>query len=336
MNDDNYELSARDYLLKSAEGEKFEYETLHMAGYDDGPFGDERYVGLPRLNLDSYNEMVAIEKELGLPNFVFDKFGPNFRPLKLIFEDNEDNPLTYETSYTWSNMLLVATPRDPRGPFTVSVYQDWSLVGWLGGPDSEAFAVHLVEKFDFGCAVVRYDALDLVEGQTVLFYPLAHELDFKDAMRLPNRITSPELEAPEDLTWDYTPNYEFLSRNISWDGPGELLVTVDNPEFIKQIEDSSESILIDDEDIRLVPDVWEPGSTAVFVYIDDELVGRIADPVVEARFHDHFTRYDHTIGEARQGHLFQDDKDSLPYFSLDADLRGVLRISWEVVADEVH
>ena len=338
MNDDSYELSARDYLLKSAEGEKFEYGTLHMAEYDDGPFGDERYEGIPRLNLelpiDPRPEARALA-ELGLSDLLDDPISKMLTPLKLVFEENEDNPLSTESSYTWANMLLVATPRDPRGPFTVSVYQDWSLVGWLGGADIEEFAVHLVDNFDFGCAVVPSDCFDEIDGQDVLLYNSKPDFFEIQAMRLPNRFTSPKLSPPSKLTWDYEPQYIELKRHISWDGPGEHLINVENPELTKYFTDEDNNVAFWGQEVRLVPDVWNEGSTAVFAFINEDYVGRFVDPAVEAKFSEELNRFDHSVGIVNRAILFVDVEDNKPYLSIESDIRDVIRIDWKEIGGEV-
>jgi hypothetical protein len=334
MNDDNYELSARDYLLKSAEGEKFVYTDLHFAdGFDDGPFGDYRYEGVAWLNLDlpidPRPEAPAL-KAFGLAELVDDPISKLLMPLKLVFEENEDNPLSSESSFTWANMLLVATPRDPRGPFTVSVYQDWRLIGWLGGADIEEFAIHLVDKFDFGCAAVPSDCFDEIDGQDVLLYHSRPDLFGVEAMRLPNRITATKLSPPSKLTWDYEPEFIELKRHISWDGPGEHLINVENPDLTKYIPDDDNNVSFWGQEVQLVPDVWNEGSTAVFAFINDDYVGRFVDPAVETKFSEELNRFDHRVGIVNRAILFVNEEDKKPYLSIESDIRDIIRIDWDV------
>jgi hypothetical protein len=338
MTDNSYELSARDYLLKSAEGEKFEYEELPFAdGFDDGPFGDDRYFGVARLNLempqDPRPEARALA-ELGLTGALDDPISNMLKPLKLVFEENEENPISSSSMYTSANMLVVATPRDPRGPFTVSVYQDWSLVGWLGGADIEEFAIHLVEKFDFGCAVVPSDFnFEEIDGEYVLLYHSNRSFFEFQGLRLENSITSPKLSPPSKLTWEYDPQFLELQRNISWDGPGEHLVKVENLDLMKLFTKLDESVSFLNQEVQLVPDVWESGSTAVFAFINDDFVGRFVDSAVEEKFHEALTRVDPHVGLVGRAFLFIDSNDDKPYLSIESDVREIIRIDWDVASE---
>ncbi len=344
MTESSEYLSARDYLVQSSLGEKFVYKDLYFSpGYDDGPFGNDEYDGIPRLDLDIPDDirdqltLVKMRDELGVNLNLAGIFGQLPLPLKLHFKENELNPLIEESSFTWANMLLVATPRDPLGPFTVSVYQDWSLKGWLIGPDAEDLAIYLVDNCDYGCAVVPYEAFELEDEQLVLNYllPTTYRVD---TLRLRNTFTSKSLVSPSKLKWEFEPEFLGLPRNISWEGPGEHLVIVENAEVASGVSSPDDIDPVYSPDIFFVPDVWEANSSKVLVFIGDVYVGRFVDSEVETRFFDELTRFDHKVGfvnKSYKGTLFQDSKDGRHYLSVDADVREVIRVDWDLAFSDL-
>lgn len=341
MTDDSYELSARDYLLKSAEGEKFEYVDLHMGEQDDGPFGGDRYEPLEYLNLHIPDEVVKNEgmaqafKDLGVPvpNQLLNLPG---RVLRLELEVRDEMFRQGSVTFSWAEALVVATPRDPRGPFTVSVYQDWTLVGWLGGPDIEDFAIELVENFDFGCAIVPADEFEEVDGKLVLNYYLGLPLDHLTVMRMPDEIISPEPTVPSKLEWAFEPAVIYFPRNVSWDGKGCLDVPTTNEVLTADLDHPQDYSGVSEPYITLIPDVWNKESGAVFVYMHDEYVGRMSDKEAEARFFAALCGAEHKIGLiGRPCALYRDAETQTCGLEMDADCRDIIRIDWDVVEQDL-
>jgi hypothetical protein len=325
------EISARDYLLTAAEGPNFVYIDLHMGGSDDGPFGDDNYSGVEHLDLRIPEDASA--NEIGLPIEVLSKLGipSDGKLLKLSFEDRDERFNPHEGSRTWANMLILPTPRDPKGPFTISVYQDFTHVGWLTGPDAEPLAVHLVQNFDFGCAIIPSDSIEESDsGEFFFSYFLKEEMPV-EICRLPNRIRSAERVAPSKLEWAYEPEVIDLPRNVSWDGKGLVSATLENDKFAN-FQGELDLVYVDHpyEEIILMADIWEPESKDVFVYVSDEFVGRIIDPEEAAKFHEELGGYEPKLGRANGGYFYRAPGEP-DGFDFDADVRSIIRIDWDLV-----
>lgn len=324
----DFDQSARNYLLASSEGEPFVYTDLHMAGYDDGPFGDEEYTGLEYLDLSAMSEFSIAEfialREEALNSG--ESFGDKF--LRLDFESRDDRFDPNESAGTWSNMLILPTPRDPNGPFTISVYQDFTHVGWLTGPDAEAMAIHLTENFDFGCAIIPSSSID--EDN----WGLAFHYFFKEEMpiyvdRSANRILSAERVAPSKLKWTIEPVIVDLPRNVSWDGASLVEATLEN-ESLVEFEGEHDIVRAIFQEILLMADIWTPESKDVFVYVSDEYVGRIKDSDIAAKFHDELVGYEPKLGRVKRGYFYRSPGEP-DGFDFDADVRPVIRIDWDEV-----
>ena len=145
-----YKESAKEYLTKSSLGEKFEYNDIDYL--DDGLFGGEMYEGIGRFG--EYGERGYRNEE-------------DEEVLDLYFEEKEER-LHVSVSYYFANMLIIATPRDPRGENTVSVYQDFTLVGWIIGEDQEALATHLVDNYKNSAAVFPLEGIDLTNTERMI------------------------------------------------------------------------------------------------------------------------------------------------------------------------
>jgi hypothetical protein len=322
------EITARDYLLASAEGPKFVYVDLHMGESDDGPFGGDRYEGLEHLDLSESNNSAIRELILYRDSLLSSGLTLEGTLIRLTFEDRDERFNPNEGSWSWANMIILPTPRDPRGPFTISVYQDFTHVGWLTGPDAETLAVHLVEKYDFGCVVIPSHSIEEADSGGHFFsYFLKEEIPFQ-VCRLPNRILSTERVAPSKLEWDFEPEIINLPRKVSWDGTGMVAATLEN-QSIATFESENDLVYVDNqyEEIILMADVWKPGSTDVFVYVNDEFVGRISDPDEAAKFHEELGGYEPKLGRANRGYFyrFPGEPDG---FEFDADVRPIIRIDW--------
>jgi hypothetical protein len=157
--------SASEYLLESSKGEKFEFTDL--SAEDDGPFGGDRYLGVARLP-DIDEEIATVNDNLSKSEFgAMNHF---VAEVILTFIERVEWPLLWDSSYSFANLLLIATPRDPKGPFTISVYQDYTLCGWLIGQDAEVVACDLVDKYDFGTVVIPIERLENSESGLVFKY----------------------------------------------------------------------------------------------------------------------------------------------------------------------
>jgi hypothetical protein len=250
--------------------------------------------------------------------------------LRLSFEDRDERFDPNEGSYTWANMLILPTPRDPKGPFTISVYQDLTHVGWLVGSDSEALAVHLIERYDFGCAVIPSSSIEEFGDALVFQYFLKEEAPI-EICRLPNRILSTARVAPSKLQWEYEPEIIDLPRNVSWHGKGMVAATLENDALAK-FEGENDLVYVDDkyEDVILLADFWNPESKDVFVYVDDNFVGRISSPDEAAKFYEELGGYEPKLGRANGGYFYRTPGEP-DGFEFDADVRPIRRIDWNEV-----
>lgn len=134
-------LSAVQYLEESSKGQKFIYEEIPIG---IGPFGDERYSEAESLGF-AFNSLDGGAEDLLDLEFIGGE--PDERSIL-------DKWFNGESVYHGQHpLLLIATPRDPKGPFTISVYEEERHIGWIVGNDARGLAEHLVENFDFGAAV---------------------------------------------------------------------------------------------------------------------------------------------------------------------------------------
>lgn len=173
----NPNMSARDYLLESSKGTKFELIDLPFTD-GMGPFGDERHNGVERLPELPENETEDYEpQDEELQKLIASIKGTRPQSGRVILEFIErDNEFRRdEIFYDWSVVVLLATPRDPKGPFTISVYQDHVLCGWLVGNDADIVACDLVENYDYGAALVPAYRLAPHEDKTYFAYDYNHE-----------------------------------------------------------------------------------------------------------------------------------------------------------------
>lgn len=328
MTIEEFQVSARDYLLESSAGEKYIYKELHMAGFDDGPFGDEEYSGLKHLDL-SIPEGVSIQELILLKDMLSQgEFSIDGRLVTLTFEDRDELFNPHEGASTWSSMLILPTPRDPKGPFTISVYQDFTHVGWLTGPDSEELATYLVDNFDFGCAIIPSASFQEELGALVLHCFLKKDMPFYFS-RLPNLILSPQRVCPSELKWSYQPEIMELPRNVSWAGAGLVEATLENDGLV-EFEGEHDIVHAHYQEILLMADIWTPESKDVFVYVSDTYVGRIKDKEIAAKFHHELGGYEPKLGRANRGYFYRSPGEP-DGFDFDADIRPIIRIDWNEV-----
>jgi hypothetical protein len=332
MNDDNYELSARDYLLKSAEGEKFVYRDLHFVeGYDDGPFGDYSTSGMSWIGVHEDELLEQYESGLvELKGLIPGKL------CKLYFEADPDYEVrSMDLSDPWGISLLVATPRDPRGPFTVSVYREFVFLGWLTGEGLEELAIHLVETSDYGAKLVHNSVLsEDASGERYLRYLILEDSYMCELKGGPSRITSPVLVSPSQLQWEYGEEVYELKRRVTWDSIDDVIVTIDNPDFLDAVNGRDDMTWFEGDELTFVPDVWEPERKSVFVFWDEIFVGRMQDQSEAERFFKHFTDIEHSIGTCERGYIYLDEKDGKHYVAVSAEIRPFARVDWNLAATE--
>lgn len=152
-------------------------------------------------------------------------------------------------------------------------------------------------------------------------------------MRLPNHFTNSESSVPSKITWDFEPNYYRLPRNVSWDGAGEMNVIVENQEAKSELPDGETFTPIDGWEISLIPDIWNRELEKVLIYIGDTYVGRIEDRDKERQIYEALAGIvDHSVGKVTSGLLFTED-DQLG-FCMNADIRPILRVDWDLVESE--
>jgi hypothetical protein len=331
MSEDSYELSARDYLLKSAEGEKFVYrEPRFVDGYEDGPFGDYSGKGMSWIGVHMEEVFEKYESEFAnLTNL------PPGKVCKLYFEDDTEYDYSnLDVSDPWKHILLIATPRDPRGPFTVSVYQDFEFCGWLTGDGLEEFAIQLVETSDYGAKLVSTSVLTRDDsGEAYLKYLILQGDYICELKPGPSRITSPELASPSQLQWENGEEVYELKRRVTWDSIDDIIVTIDNPDFLDSVNGREDMKWFEGDKLTFVPDVWQPELKSVFVFWDEILVGRMQDQSEAERFFNHFTDIEHSIGTAERGYIYLDENDGKHYLAVSAEIRPLARVDWELASD---
>jgi hypothetical protein len=322
--DDPHEEGAREYLIRSSQGQKFELERLPL------------YKWVHDFNApdDGIEDLMEDEPEI---LFFDEEFDSLPYTIEFEFEERTSNPLVNPTRLSGKILLLTATPRDFRGHATVCVYQDFELVGWLHGPDLEELAIHLIDNHDFGTARVPFKSL-------------ASSLDarMKFAFKLPNRaktyaysnpatITNPHLVSPSNIQWLDEPAIIELPRNVQWGGCGFMVGTVTNKYLVPDLQiDETGGIAHPDYpgSVYLVPDIWQEGSTKVFIYFGDLLVGQITETTLRNRLHDLLCGYSQRIAHVRSGAVY--GALGVGSIELDAEIRPILRIDWDEAVKDLN
>lgn len=312
---------ALDYIFKSSKGPKFELEALPGFEFDDGPFGDDRFSGVEEL----------------LPSMGDEPDGTSAcLDLEVVLVDPDDTNLITkwiagEVVYLYQNKLLIlATPRDPKGLFTVSIYDQEKLIGWIIGKDASKLSSCLVANYDFGAAVIevwRFQA----NGNMIDPRIPKNILEEPGLVANSSVIISTIQTPPTKLIWSDKQVVRKLPRGLSWDGPVYTLITVENEAAVKKAGFLEDEFFSLDNECILVPDIWTPKSKAVFAYIEDIYVGRIKDLATEERFYEELTKDGHAIGLAQEVWFEDNDENNEIIGNVRCEIRDTLRIDWDSV-----
>lgn len=316
-------LSAVQYLEESSKGAKFIYEEIPIG---IGPFGDERYSGVEFLGF-AYDERDGASEVL------------------LDLEYIADNPdeqgtlgkwLSGETVYRGQHpLLLIATPRDPKGPFTISVYEEERLVGWLAGGDARALAAHLVENFDFGAAVFEVFSFKSRNGR-IDPRILKSILDKHEETAIVSHIISKSLTNPSKLEWDSEPSFIHLPTGETWDGDVQLTsVCVDEPDTIEASGLPELEGIMEAAYSSFVPNIWDDNSREVFVFVDEIFIGKICDSELADEYFDKLTQPGHSIGLGQRIWVNRDDNGVIDTLDIPVIVRDIHRIDWELFDQEL-
>jgi hypothetical protein len=317
-------LSAAEYLNQSSKGKKFIYEEIPIG---IGPFGDERYSGVESLWFDYAVSDASHEKLLDL-EFIADQ------PDEL---GTLGNWLGGETVYRGQHpLLLIATPRDPKGPFTISVYEEERLIGWITGGDAQALALHLVENFDFGAAVFEVFSFKARNGridpQIVKSIIEKHE----DEERV-SRITSKSLAAPDQLEWDSEPSFIHIPTGVTWDGDVQLTtVCVEDPESVEASGLPDLEGIMDAAYSSFVPNIWDEESREVLVFVDDIYIGKICDSELAEEYFEKLTKPGHAVGLGKRVWVNRDENGAIETLDIPIIIRDIHRIDWDLFDQELE
>jgi hypothetical protein len=319
----NQSLSAAQYLEQSSKGKKFIYEEIPIGM---GPFGDELYSDVEHLG------------------FAFDeRDGASENLLDLEFIDNEsdersilDKWLSGEMVYHGQQpLLLIATPRDPKGPFTISVYEAERHIGWIVGNDAQGLAEHLVENFDFGAAVFEVFSF-LPKNERIDPQIRKAILDKNEVSISLCRITSKSFTRPKELEWDSEPSFIQIPTGATWDGDVQLTtVCVEDPESLEASGLPDLEGIMDAAYSSFVPNIWDEQSREVFVFVDEIYVGKICDSELSEEYFDKLTKPGHSIGLGKQIWVNRDDNGVIETLDIPVIVRDIHRIDWDLFDQEL-
>lgn len=313
----NHSLPALQYLEESSKGTKFTYEEIPIG---IGPFGDERYSGVEFLGF-------AYDERDGTPDVWLD------------LEFIADNPDEQGTLGKWLSgeivyrgqhpLLLIATPRDPKGPFTISVYEEERLLGWLVGPEAQVLAVHLVENFDFGAAVFEVFSFKSINGR---IDPRISKsiLEKHEETAILSHIISKSLTNPSKLEWDSEPSFIHLPTGETWDGDVQLTtVCVDEPDTIEASGLPELEGIMEAAYSSFVPNIWDEKSCEVFVFVDEIYIGKICDSELADEYFAKLTQPGHSIGLGKRIWVNRDDNGAIETLDIPVIVRDIHRIDWD-------
>jgi hypothetical protein len=252
----NHSLSPAQYLEQSSLGRKFIYEEIPIG---IGPFGDERYSDVEQLGF-AFDEREGKTEKLMELEFI--DSGSDERSIL-------DKWLNGEMVYRGQHpLLLIATPRDPKGPFTISVYEEERHIGWIVGNDAQGLAEHLVENFDFGAAI--FEVFSFLPKKGRIDPQIRKAILDKNVEEVKvNLITSESLKSPKNLEWDSEPSFIHLRNGISWDEEYLTTVCVENPEAIEASGLPELEGVMEAAYSSFVPNIWDENSREVFVFVDE-------------------------------------------------------------------
>jgi hypothetical protein len=210
------------------------------------------------------------------------------------------------------------------------VYQDFGLVGWLVGPDSEKFACYLVENFDFGAAVFDVNLCLDIEEDSISFgtlLPNASNISEKSDL-------TAEINSPAFLDWRDIKDSIELRRAITWEGAGELNGRITQEHFITKYSLREENYVeFRDSGITLVPNIWHPQTKQVFIYVGRDLAGELTDPLESSAYFDALTQSGYKVGHAKKAVAYVEGEDC--FLAIDGELRDILRVDWDQVEKEI-
>jgi hypothetical protein len=303
--------TARDYLMRESQGEKFEMVDLPSQRF--GVWAEEGYRNILYL--------APIPEEQISDSWI----------RKLSFVNNPDSEIDYFTD----ELVLVATPRSPRGPFTVSVYSDTCLIGWLDGAGLEEFAVKLVNDLDQGSALIFDTDLKWVgEADEERNAFLMVRVDLKPNLWdfIQSKITSTKLAPPSQLEWSNGENVLPIRPSCSLEEDEEFpRVRPINPRIVSKQPTEESSYFFTGDAGLLVPHVWEHGSHAVTLFVDDVEVGPIADLELSRAIFELLVKPEqHRLGIVNFVSVEMDEHESWQAF-IAASVRDLIRVDWDFV-----
>lgn len=317
----NQSLSAAQYLEQSSKGTKFIYEEIPIG---IGPFGDERYSDVEQLGFAFDERDGKTEKLLDLE---FIDCGSDERSIL-------DKWLNGEMVYRGQHpLLLIATPRDPKGPFTISVYEEERHIGWIVGIDSKVLAEHLVENFDFGAAVFEVFSFLPKNGR---IDPQIRKaiLDKNEATVTVSHITSKSLTSPKELEWDSEPNFIHLLSGMAWDEEFMTTVCVEDPESLEASGLPALEGIMEAAYSSFVPNIWDEESLEVFVFINEIYVGKICDSELSTEYFEKLTKPGHSIGLGKRIWINRDENGVIETLDIPVIVRDIHRIDWDAIDQE--
>ncbi len=314
----NHQELAVQYLVNAAEGKKFIYEEIPLG---IGPFGDERYAGVELLGLD-FDERTDSEDSLLDLEFIKHDSG------EFSILDKWLSGITISKGQ--HPILLLATPRDPKGPFTISVYEEERLIGWIVGRDADVLARHLVENFDFGAAV--FEVFSFRKKNKRIDPQIRKPIPSKnqEEVRI-SHITSESLVNPENLEWDSEPTYIHIPKGDTWDGDVEITaVCVDDPEVVEASELPQLEGIMEAAHSYFVPNIWDEESREVFVFINKMYVGKICDSELAEEYFHKLTQPGHSIGLGQRIWINRDNDGVIETIDIPVIVRDIHRIDWDL------
>ena len=308
--------TAREYLIRESQGEKF--EMVDLPSQRLGVWAEEGYRNILYL--------APIPAEQITDSWV----------RKLSFVNNPDSEIHYFTD----ELVLVATPRSPRGPFTVSVYSDTCLIGWLDGEGLEEFAIKLVNDLDQGSALIFDTDLKWVgEEDEDRSACLMVRVDLKPNLWdfSESQILSSKLVPPSMLEWSNGENVLPIRPACSLENDEEFpLVRATNPRIVTKQPREEKSYFFTGDAGTLVPHVWEQGSQTVNLFVDDEEVGPIADLEFSKKMFELLVKPgQHRLGVVNFVSVEMDEHESWQAF-MAASVRDLIRVDWDFVKSSLN
>jgi hypothetical protein len=313
----NQSLSAAQYLVQSSKGVKFIYEEIPMGM---GPFGDELYSDVKHLGFAFDERSGASESLLDL------EFIDNASDERSILDKWLSGEMVYHGQQP---LLLLATPRDPKGPFTISVYEAERHIGWIVGSDAHGLAEHMVENFDFGAAVFEVFSF-LPKNERIDPQIRKAILDKDEATVTVSHIISKTLTSPKELEWDSEPSFIQLLSGMAWDEEIMTAVCVEDPESLEASGLTELEGIMEAAYSSFVPNFWDENSREVFVFIDEIYIGKICDSELAEEYFEKLTKPGHSIGLGKRIWVNRDENGVIETLDIPVVVRDIHRIDWDL------